>query len=93
MGTLLPFHTLKGPPRECIMAEPTEATLPFGMGSVDLTSPMAVLAMVVSLIFGFTIFNMTGSIGEYLAQRANSIVGSVLGFNPASGESDGVDLV
>jgi hypothetical protein len=75
------------------MAEPTEARLPFDMGEVDLTNPMAVLAMVVSLIAGFTIFNMTGSIGEYAAQRLNSIIGSVVGFNPASGDSDGVDLV
>jgi hypothetical protein len=48
---------------------------------------------VVMLIIGFGIFSMASNIGEYLGDRANSALGSVLGFNPASGEDEGVDLV
>lgn len=70
------------------MAEPTEATLPFGMGSVDLTSPMAVVTMVISLIAGFTLFNMTGSIGQFVAQRINQFIANVTGTQVSGSAGD-----
>jgi hypothetical protein len=68
------------------MADATEATLPFGMGDVDLLSMSGVM-MVVSLILGFVIFHMTDSIGSNLANRVNSFIGNLIGTNPATGDS------
>jgi len=73
-------------------SEATEAKLPFGMGSVDLTSTGAVFT-IVSLILGFAVFSMTESIGGYVASRANNAVAGVIGFDPASGEDTGADLL
>ncbi|MBV0903920.1 hypothetical protein [Haloarcula salina] len=68
-------------------AEPTTATIPFLGMEVDLTDPAAVVTVAVSLIAGFTLFNMTDSIGAMLASRANATLGSVLGINPGTGQS------
>lgn len=68
------------------MADATEATLPFGMGDVDLLSMSGVM-MVVSLILGFVIFHMTDAIGSNLASRVNSFIGNLIGTNPATGDS------
>lgn len=68
-------------------AEPTTATIPFLGMEVDLTDPMAVATVAVSLIAGFTLFNMTDSIGQVAANRVNNALGNVLGFNPGTGES------
>ncbi|WP_336359055.1 hypothetical protein [Haloarcula sp. CGMCC 1.6347] len=68
-------------------AEPTTATIPFLDMNVDLTDPMAVVTVAVSLIAGFTLFNMTDSIGAMLASRANGALGNVLGVNPGTGQS------
>jgi len=65
--------------------EATNAKLPFGMGNIDLTSAGAVFT-IVSLILGFAVFSMTQSIGSYLGDRANSLLGDVIGTNPATGE-------
>jgi hypothetical protein len=54
---------------------------------VDLTDPMAVVTVAVSLIAGFTLFNMTDSIGQVAANRLNNAIGNVLGFNPGTGQS------
>ena len=72
--------------------EATEAQLPFGMGTVDLTSATAVVT-IVTLILGFAVFSMTQSIGDYLGSKANDFVGNYLGFNPATGEDQGADLL
>jgi len=72
--------------------EATEAQLPFGMGKIDLTSTGAAVT-VVTLILGFAVFSMTRDIGSYIASRANSFVGDRIGFNPATGEDSGADLV
>jgi len=72
--------------------EVTEAQLPFGMGEVDLTSTSAILA-IVSLILGFAVFSMTESIGNYLGSKANEFAGNYLGFNPATGQDSGPDMV
>jgi hypothetical protein len=68
-------------------AEPTEAKIPFMSESVDLTDPKAVLSIVVALIAGFTLWNMTDDIGQNLASRVNSAIGAVIGVNPSTGES------
>jgi hypothetical protein len=72
--------------------EATDARLPFGMGEVDLTSTAAIWT-IVAMILGFTVFSMTESIGGYLASQANSALGNVLGFNPATGNDSEADLV
>jgi len=69
-------------------AEPTEAKIPFIGETVDLTDPMAVATLAVSLIAGFTLFNMTDGIGQYFANRVNSGLSAVIGFNPSTGESN-----
>jgi len=68
-------------------AEPTTATIPFLGMEVDLTDPMAVVTVAVSLTAGFTLFNMTGSIGQVAANRVNAGLGNVLGINPGTGQS------
>jgi hypothetical protein len=45
------------------------------------------------LIAGFAVFSMASGIGGYLANQANSALSGVLGFNPATGEDSGVDLL
>lgn len=75
------------------MSEATEARLPFGMGTVDLTNPGTLVAVAVSLIAGFALFHMSDSIGDYVADRLNQFLGGVLGFNPATGADSGPDLV
>jgi hypothetical protein len=69
------------------LEDATEATLPFIGDSVDLTNPMAVLTLVVSLVAGFTMWNMADSWGETLAQRVSTAFGSLAGFNPSTGQS------
>lgn len=68
------------------------AKLPFGMGTVDLTSTGAVFT-IVSLVLGFAVFSMTESIGGYVAARANSFLGNFIGFNPGTGNDSGADLL
>lgn len=68
-------------------AEPTTATIPFLGMEVDLTDPAAVATVAVSLIAGFTLFNMTDSIGQVAANRVNAALGNFLGVNPGTGES------
>ena len=70
-----------------VVEEATEAQLPFGMGKVNLTNPASAVGIIVSLIFGATIWNMTDSIGARMAAKANSMLGDVLGTNPATGQS------
>jgi len=70
-----------------------EATVPYSDETVDLTNPMAILSIVVSLILGFTLWNMTDSIGANLAARLNSTLGRFLpGGNPAGGSSEGSNI-
>jgi len=73
--------------------EATEATLPFGMGSVDLTDPAMVVVTAISLIAGFTLFSMASDVGNNFASRINSALAGLIGFNPATGEGAGSDTV
>lgn len=68
------------------MTEFTEAKIPFSGDTVDLTNPMAVAALAVALILGFTLWNMADSVGSNLASRINSGIGALIGVNPATGE-------
>ena len=76
------------------LEDATEAQLPFGMGAVDLTNPVAALALIVSLILGATIWNMTDSIGANFAESLNSYIGqfSPIG-NPAEDGGSGGSTV
>jgi len=68
----------------------TEARIPFVDERVDLLSAEAVI-LVVSLILGMTIWQMTGDIGSTLASKLNQLIGSIVGTNPGTGEpSDSV---
>ncbi|MFB6255261.1 MAG: hypothetical protein ABEH58_00800, partial [Haloplanus sp.] len=73
--------------------EVTEANLPFGMGKIDLSSPMVAVVGIVSMILGWAVFSMTQDIGSYVGSRVNSALGNVLGFNPATGNDSEADLV
>jgi hypothetical protein len=75
-----------------VVEEATEARLPFGMGKVDLTSAAAV-GTILAMILGFAVFSMTQDIGSYVGSRVNSALGDVIGFNPATGQDEGVDLL
>jgi hypothetical protein len=87
MGGMLPSETVVSPTTGCNMAEPTEAKLPFGMGSIDFTNPMSAVVMFVALTLGFVVYHMTDGIGNQLAQRINSFIASATGTN-VGGASD-----
>jgi hypothetical protein len=64
------------------------AKLPFGLGKLDLTNPGSAVTMIVALVLGATVWNMSDSIGQNLASRVNNFLGNFLpGGNPAT--SDG----
>lgn len=69
-----------------------EVEVPFADTEVDTSEPSQAVTTVVFLIAGFAIFSMASGIGGYLANQANSALGSVLGFNPATGESEDDDV-
>lgn len=69
------------------LEDATDAKLPFGLGEVDLTDPMALIATVFALIAGATIWNMADGIGQNAASYVNSILGNIIGQNPATGET------
>jgi hypothetical protein len=52
--------------------EATNAKLPFGMGEVDLTNPVMVVALAIALTAGATMWNMADSIGAGFASRINA---------------------
>lgn len=64
----------------------TDATLPFLGDTVDLTNPVAVAVMFVSLVGGFALWNMAGDVGDTVAQRIIAFVSDLTGTNPATGE-------
>ena len=67
--------------------------VPFTDSEVDTSEPSDGLMTVGMLIAGFAVFSMASGIGGYLANQANSALSGVLGFNPATGEDSGVDLL
>lgn len=69
------------------LEDATNFTLPFGMGEVDMSSPVSAVVFIISLIGGMTVWNMTDDIGANLAGKANSIIGNIVGTNPATGQS------
>jgi hypothetical protein len=71
----------------------TDIPIPFVDGDVDTDDPQSALMTVVLLIGGFAVFTMASDIGGYVAQRINSGLAGVLGFNPANGQSEGPDIL
>jgi hypothetical protein len=74
----------------------TKIDVPLVDEEVDASNPTSAIMAVVTLIAGFAIFSMTQGIGNYLANEANQSLSGVLGFNPATGESEdsgGFDLL
>lgn len=69
-----------------VVEEVTEVNVPFVDEEFNLFSIEAVV-VIVSLILGATVWNMTDSIGAYAAQRLNSLLANILGFNPSNGNS------
>lgn len=67
--------------------------VPFTDGSVNTDDPIGALSSISMIILGFAVFSMASGIGENLGGRLNSLLGSVLGFNPATGDDEGVDLL
>lgn len=68
------------------LEDAAEARVPFISEEVNLLSTDVVF-LVVSLIAGMTIWNMSDSIGENLAARVNSFIGNMIGTNPATGQT------
>lgn len=62
--------------------------VPFTDQEVDTSEPTSALTAILFLIAGFAVFAMTRSIGENAGQTLNQALGSILGVNPATGESD-----
>ena len=60
--------------------------IPF-VGEVEIDSLSTLAFLLVGLIGGSTLWNMTDSIGERGAAWLNSFVGSIIGQNPATGET------
>lgn len=69
------------------LEDAAEFTLPFGMGSIDMTSPASAVVAIVALIGGATLWNMANGIGQNAADKVNSFIGNIIGMNPATGES------
>lgn len=67
--------------------EATDAKIPLIGEEVDLTSPVQVLVLVVSLVGGWTIFHMTSDIGQNAAGAVNNFIADISGVNPATGDS------
>jgi hypothetical protein len=65
-----------------------EVEVPFTSQEVDTSNPSEGLSTVVMLIAGFALFSMASGIGNYVADKANSALGGVIGVNPATGESN-----
>ncbi|QGX95001.1 hypothetical protein EI982_09460 [Haloplanus rallus] len=63
-----------------------EIPVPLTDQEVDTSDPTSAGMMIGLLIVGFAIFAMAQGIGGYLASRANSALGDLIGFNPATGE-------
>jgi hypothetical protein len=72
-----------------------EVPVPLTDQEVDTSEPTSALMMIGMLIVGFGIFSMTQSIGDRIANTANSALGQVLGQNPATGEDsdDGLGVL
>ena len=75
------------------LEDATDAQLPYGLGSVSLTDPVALVTLAISLIAGMTLWNMADSIGSNFAARINGLLGGILGTNPATGQDQGGDVV
>lgn len=75
------------------MAEPTEANLPFGMGSIDFSSPVSAAMAIIALIFGFVVFHMADAVGGGLAQRVNSFLASVTGTEVGGANDSSPEVV
>jgi hypothetical protein len=74
----------------------TEVPIPFVEEDVDTSEPSSALMSIALLIAGFGLFAMASDIGGYVGTRINQGIGTVLGFNPATGEDsgdNGVDIV
>ncbi|MDS0243941.1 MULTISPECIES: hypothetical protein [unclassified Haloferax] len=61
--------------------------VPF-IGEVEIDSLSTLGFLVVGLIGGSTLWNMTDSIGERGAAWLNSTIGSIIGQNPATGQAE-----
>jgi hypothetical protein len=72
-----------------------EVPVPLTEEEIDTSDPTNALMAVGMLIVGFGVFSMTQSIGDRLANTANSALGQVLGQNPATGEDsdDGLGVL
>jgi hypothetical protein len=70
-----------------------EVEVPFTNQEVDTSEPSEGVSTILMLIAGFAVFSMASGIGGYVADKANSALSGVVGFNPATGESEGVDLL
>jgi hypothetical protein len=70
-----------------------EIPVPFVDEDVDVSEPGSAAMTIAMLIGGFAVFAMAQSIGNQVGGRINSALGSVLGFNPGTGQSEGVDLL
>lgn len=70
-----------------------KADIPFTDSSISTDNPSGTVMTVLTLIAGFAVFSMASDIGDYVGGEINSKIGDVIGFNPASGEEEGADIV
>jgi len=73
-----------------------EIPIPLVNQDLETSDPSGSLVMIVLLIAGFSVLTMASSIGSFVGARLNQGLASVLGFNPATGQSggdNGVDIL
>lgn len=85
-GVCIPLISAASHRVRVALEQATEAKLPFGMGEVDLTSPMAALGMFIALVFGAILWNAADRIGSRQADRAVNWIETNL---PMGGEATG----
>jgi hypothetical protein len=72
----------------------TEVPIPFLDEEVDTDSGLRGVAMTIAMvILGFAVFAWSQDVGSFVANRTNSFVTNLLGFDPTSGDDSGADLV
>jgi hypothetical protein len=71
-----------------------EVPIPFIDQTVDTDDDAMSIVMTIALVIaGFGLLAWSQDVGGYLANKANSYISNLLGFDPTSGQDSGPDLV
>jgi hypothetical protein len=71
-----------------------EVPIPFTGEEVDTDDGATSIGLTLGLVVaGFAILAWSQDVGGYVANRANSYLAGLIGFDPTSGEDAGADLL